>query len=274
MWIRKPWHALAAAGAVAVVGGLGLVGWSWAPVAAAAPGAATNPTMAPAMMGNPGGRGPAVIRELGQVAESTITQYLGISPQTLRADRQKGESLADIVASLNNPNITVPGLEQQLTTALTNQINQAVSQGRLSQARASQLEQHLNTMVQRMVTAKPKPGPGHGRPGAFMGPAVQSAITQYLGISPQTLRADRQKGESLADIVASLNNPNITVPGLEQQLTTALTNQINQAVSQGRLSQARASQLEQHLNTMVQRMVTAKPKPWPGQSAPTSGQTT
>jgi hypothetical protein len=90
------------------------------------------------------------MRELRQLAESPIAHYLGMSAQPLRADRQKGESLA----SLHNPAVTASGLEQQRTTERTNQINEAGSQGKLSQAWATQLEQHLRAMVAHMVSAK------------------------------------------------------------------------------------------------------------------------
>ncbi|MBX5467494.1 MAG: hypothetical protein K6U14_08425 [Firmicutes bacterium] len=241
---HRRWRTIAALGGAALMGAMGLLGWTWAPTH-------TAPTSAAASQAG-AHRGPWLA---GPAVQTAIAQYLGISVQTLRADRQQGESLAAIVQGLNDPSRTVAGLEQAIEQAWTGAIQQAVAAGKLTPSRAQALEQHLPQMAAHLVQATP----GMRRPGWFGGPAVQTAIVQYLGISAQTLRADRQQGESLAAIVQGLNDPSRTVAGLEQAIEQAWTGAIQQAVAAGKLTPSRAQALEQRLPQMAAHLVQATP---------------
>jgi uncharacterized protein YidB (DUF937 family) len=97
--------------------------------------------------------------------------------------------------------------------------------------------------------------------GAGMGAKVRNAIVSVFQTAADVLHLpvdqvrDRiANGESLADIAQSQNIDEAT---LKSDLVTALTDKINQAVTDGKLSQARASALLDHLDEVVDRAIHA-----------------
>ena len=101
-------------------------------------------------------------------------------------------------------------------------------------------------------------GPGNGRGrfrvnpgglagGGFFGGQTSSAAT-YLGVSPLVLRADLQKGETLADVAKSQGK---SVDGLVAAMVAAETTRLEAAVTNGFLTPTQAAQIE---STMRLRM--------------------
>jgi len=87
---------------------------------------------------------------------------LNLSPGTVQADLKAGQSLATIAA---NHGSSASALEATLVQDATTQIQSAVAAGKLSATQASQLETHLSTMIDRMVTDTRPMYPGWGHPG-------------------------------------------------------------------------------------------------------------
>jgi hypothetical protein len=89
-----------------------------------------------------------------------------------------------------------------------------------------------------------------GRRGGFR--AVVSAVTSYLGLSAQQLRADLAAGQTLAQIATAQGK---TASGLEQTIESAVKTQLDQAVTAGKISsqqeQTILSRLQARLDTIV-----------------------
>jgi hypothetical protein len=95
-------------------------------------------------------------------------------------------------------------------------------------------------------------GHSHG-PGRDAGlHAVVSAVTGYLGLSAQQLRADLAAGQTLAQIATAQGK---TVTGLEQRIESAVKTQLDQAVTAGKITsqqeQTILSRLQARLDTFV-----------------------
>ena len=123
--------------------------------------------------GNGGGRfgvnpgGPAGGGFLGGQTSSAAT-YLGLSPVALRADLQKGETLADVAKAQGK---SVDGLVTAMVAAEKTRLETAVTNGFLTAAQAAQIESTMQLRVTAIVNGtRPQgfrgSGGAYGRPGA------------------------------------------------------------------------------------------------------------
>ena len=94
----------------------------------------------------------------------TAADVLNIPVDQLRSRIAGGESLADIAQSQN---INEQTLKSDLVSALTQKINQAVTDGKLSQDKADTLISHLDDVVNRAIHAD-KPFEGRFKMGGAM----------------------------------------------------------------------------------------------------------
>lgn len=131
--------------------------------------------------GGPGGErrgGPGGM--LG-VAHEALAQFLGVTPEQLHTDLQ-GKSLADVAAAHGK---SADALKQFIVDGAQTRLNEAVTNGRLTQDQATrlldELKSHLDDFINKthdaampgMPGRRPHgPGQQHGGPGSFFqGPA-------------------------------------------------------------------------------------------------------
>jgi hypothetical protein len=108
-------------------------------------------------------------------------------------------------------------------------------------------------------------GPGQGfRFGGFFG-ATSSAVTGYLGVTAAALRSDMQNGETLAQVAKAQGK---TVAGLVALMVAGQKKLIDDAVSDGRLTQAQAQQFESSLQQRITEMVNGTRPHFGGPGAP------
>ncbi len=153
--------------------------------------------------------------------------------------------IADVASHLGISTSTLQGAVQQ---ARLDQVQKMLSAGKITSAQASQMETAIKSGQVGF-------GGMHARGGRMMGfggGAMQAAAT-YLGVTPAQLRSDLQSGKSLSDIASAQSGKSAT--GLEAAITAAMQQQIQQAVSAGKLTQQQATQQQQQLQTFVQQFV-------------------
>ncbi|HZJ03492.1 MAG TPA: hypothetical protein VFE20_07440, partial [Thermoleophilia bacterium] len=78
--------------------------------------------------------------------------------------------------------------------------------------------------------------------------AVANAVAQFLGLTPEAIAAERAAGQSLADIAEEQGKD---AGGLVQTVLSEKQGQIQQAVTDGQLTQERADAM---LETMTERV--------------------
>ena len=103
--------------------------------------------------------------------------------------------------------------------------------------------------AQNPTPAGPQGGSSNGPRGPYLGPTELAAAAQALGMSSTDLSLELQSGKTLSAIATEKG---VSLQTVEQAIQTArdaqLTTQINQAVTAGKMTQARATWLLQGLN--------------------------
>jgi len=109
----------------------------------------------------------------GSVKEqfSAVAKQLGMDPKDLLTELRSGKSLADVA--------TAKGVDPQtvidsLVAAANTKLDEAVSGGKLDQAKADEMKQKLPDRIKELVNHQgfEGRGPGHGGPGLGGAPAV------------------------------------------------------------------------------------------------------
>ena len=190
---------------------------------------------------------------------------------TSHADQQKA-FLADAAKRLN---VTPDQLTAALKGAFGDQLDQAVKDGKLTQKQADALK----ARIAKGGLPFGGPGGGHGGPGGPMGgpggpggPFMVGldAASTYLGLTEAQLRDKLKDGKtSLADVAKAQGK---TADGLEQAIVDAEQKELDQAVKDGKLTQAQADKIAKDLPARVKTIVeTAGFGPHGGPGGPPPG---
>jgi hypothetical protein len=136
-------------------------------------------------------------------------------------------------------------LSNALKKAIENQIDAAVSAGQITKAQGDALKSRIESSDYPIFGGGFGFGFRHGF-GLF-GDKLATAAS-YLGVSETQLQSDLQSGKTLAQVA---NDQGKSVDGLVSALVDAAKKQIEQAVTNGRLTRSQADQIE---STLQQRM--------------------
>ena len=82
--------------------------------------------------------------------------------------------------------------------------------------------------------------------------AIVSAVTGYLGLTAQQLRADLRSGETLAQVATVQGKP---VSGLEQAIEAAVKSRLDQAVAAGKITSQREELIVSRLPARFDKLV-------------------
>jgi hypothetical protein len=161
--------------------------------------------------------------------------------------REESEAVIDDAAE--RLGVQPSELSSALEAALKARVDAAVEAGRLTEAQGSELKARIDAGDVPLVGL----GPGarhHGGPGFGHGVGLEAAAS-YLGLSEAELRTALEDGQTLAQVAATRDKP---VGGLVDALVAAATEELEQAVEDGRLTEAQKDSIAA---TLVDR-VTAK----------------
>lgn len=164
----------------------------------------------------------------------------------------KAESQAVLNDAAKQLGVTPDKLNAALTQALKNRLDQAVTDGRMTQEQADAMKQRIDDGVLPFFA-----GPGFGRgPGehGFLhrGGGHLDAAASYLGITVDQLRTALVGGSSLADVAKDKNK---SVDGLVAALVADEKRELADAVSAGRLTDAQRDQIESTLEVRIEDFV-------------------
>ena len=190
---------------------------------------------------------------------AAIATYLGLTADELRADLQKGETLAQIAVANGK---TVSGLEAAIVADAKAHLDAEVSAGTITAPQEASRLADLTSRVDDLVNSTGPPagmrGPGGGPGGA--------AIADYLGLTAAELRADLQKGQTLAQIATAQGK---TVSGLEAAIVADAKIHLDAAVAAGKLTAAQEASMLADLTSHVADMVDSTGPPAGGHRLPT-----
>lgn len=124
-------------------------------------------------------------------------------------------------------------LKNALTKALEDRLDAAVKDGRLTQAQADELKQRLESGDVPLLGGPAGGMHMHGFPHL-------GAAATYLGVSESDLQSQLEDGKTLADVAKAKGK---TTDGLVGALVADEKKELDQAVSDGRLTQAQADDM-------------------------------
>jgi hypothetical protein len=199
----------------------------------------------------------------------------GAAVAATQSNSPQAQSNAIVADAAGQLGVSSTQLSDALKKALENQVDAAVTAGRLTQAQATELKAHIEAGDVPLVGLGPGGGPG-GRHLHMAGPGLDAAAT-YLGVTESQLQTQLQSGKSLADVAKADGK---TVDGLVAAMVADARQHIAADVKAGRLTEAQQTQilsdLEQHITDMVNGTMPQRPDfdgPPPGalQQSPSTG---
>jgi polyhydroxyalkanoate synthesis regulator phasin len=146
-------------------------------------------------------------------------------------------------------------LETAVKSSATDQVNEQVKAGTLTQAQADQILQRIQNAPADALGFGPGfgrggHGPGDRGPGGFMD---QAGLAQFLGITTDQLRTELQATNATLASVAQAHGK--TADQLKAYLTTEMKTHLDQEVTEGDMTQAQAdarlAQMTQNLDQMI-----------------------
>lgn len=177
------------------------------------------------------------LAHLNRIVVQTAADALGITPVEFLNSGEAGQSFADIITSLGG-NVAQVTTDAKATALST--IDTALAEGKVSAEQAEQLRLHLDDALERIIS-RPRSDSlvGHAIDLALDSAVIRHAA-QALDVPVRDVLAARNNGQSVADFVA-VNGGDPTA--IADTTTTSITERINTAVTNGRLSQEQANTL-------------------------------
>ncbi|MBW5445600.1 hypothetical protein GE107_05925 [Cohnella sp. CFH 77786] len=168
--------------------------------------------------------------------DQTVLDLLKLDQATLKTKLSEGKTLAEIAAEQG---VSRDALKQALTDAFNKKLEEQ--------------KQEFSANLDNMIDAKGNAFPDRGFGGmkGFAARDLTSAAT-ILGLSETDLKTALQSGKSLADLA---KEKNVDVQKLIDAQKEAITAAINQAVKNGKLTQAQADKQLAKVATLAEKIV-------------------
>ena len=191
---------------------------------------------------------------------SATASVTGLTAQDLQTQLQAGQSLAQIATAKGK---TAADIIAAARTALSTQLQQAVTAGMITQAQSDAELANFDATAPQIVadatlgTRGPRGfGFGPGGPGGRGGPGGASALinatASITGLTDQAIDTQLQAGQTLAQIAQSKGK---TADDVITAARTALTAQLAQDVTAGRITQAQSDAALAQFNTTATQLV-------------------
>jgi len=187
-----------------------------------------------------------------------LTLLLGgvgvVLAQTPTPSTGTGTTFLDRVAQ--KLGITTPRLQDAIKSAGSDQLDEAVKNGTMTQQQADALRQRLNTQTDNgNFGFGPGKGKGFGMDGGFGFGFMDSgqALADFLGISLDQLRTELSASGATLATVAQANGK--SRDQLKQFITDTAKSRLDQAVKDGKITQAQEDNLMSQLSSRLDQMI-------------------
>lgn len=180
----------------------------------------------------------------GGASLTTIATALNMTAAELQTELQAGKSVADVASAKN---VSLDTVVNAVIAAQTTTLNQAVTDGRITQAQADATIANLKITVPaqlqtRQVAGLGDRGAGHGGPGGkgefgVKGGASLTTIATALNMTAAELQTELQANKSVADVASAKG---VSLDTVINAIVAEQTTRLNQSVTDGRITQAQA----------------------------------
>jgi ribosomal protein S20 len=169
-------------------------------------------------------------------------------------------------ALANRLGTTLDKLQQAMSDARKDAIDNAVKQGLITQAQADKMLQRLQNPPTPPPGKAPFPaGKAFGAARGFFGPDVLEAVAKVLNMSPADVTSALRSGKTLADLAKSQN---VDPSKVQQAIADAEKAALDRAVKDGLMTQAQADALKAKIDP--NKIDLSRPR-WGGAQPPGRG---
>lgn len=213
----------------------------------------------------PGHAAPAAQSQPAQEAPSQVPPRRHGQANPAERTQRSDEFMSRLAANLG---ITPDALRGALIKTEQEQVDQAVTRGRLTAEQGQRLKERIQQRNGRGTFFGPKERPGlrgPGRPGqaganadGFQRGMIRSAAEQALGLSPDELTGRLRQGQTLAQIAQELGKDPAAV---QRDLQAALESRLDQAQSAGGMTAEQLANAKARLPQLVERLMNAQRGP-------------
>ena len=185
--------------------------------------------------------------------QAGVAQALGLSVADLQAQLKAGKSVADLA---KEKNVAADNVKSAVVTVANGNLDQQAKDGKMTADQATgiknQLNQipadrflNLNTLNQRGGRMAEGSDLGKGLPMA--NGAAFDAVAKALNVTSDQLRVDLGSGKKLADIA---KEKIVSADTIKSAVVSAIGAQVDQAVTDGKMTAEQAKTLKDRLNNM------------------------
>lgn len=182
-----------------------------------------------------------------KAAFKAAADAIGLSPADLLEAMKGNHSIADVATAHS---VEVQKVIDAVVTALDARIQQALTDGKITNEQATKLTAAVAKRAPKLVKAKPKKIIRHKIVRASIDVAADT-----IGVTYAELRSAIRSGQSVSEVATAHHVGAATVVSA---LVTAGNARIDKAVANGRLDATRAARLKARLPQLAQRFVDFK----------------
>jgi len=187
-----------------------------------------------------------IITVIGALVAGALLGVVVASPLLASADSPTPTSTGKTATKPSGP--------MDRLTAIKNALKGLVSDGTITQSQADKVAATLDKALPQGRFGRFGPRFGLGPPGLLQDKL--DAAAKALGMTPDQVKAALRNGTSLA---ALAKQKGVAESTLVNALVTQVTNDIDQAVKDGKLSAAMATRLKTNLQARITRLVESTP---------------
>ncbi|MDX2077064.1 MAG: hypothetical protein SFZ02_11580 [bacterium] len=184
------------------------------------------------------------LRDIVQV----VVDATGLDPQDLMQQLRDGAILADIITANGGD---VNAVIAEALVVVTERTNQAVTDGKITQAQADDILANAETRITELINNPiPEGGRGEGR-GGDVREAIQ-AVVDATGLEAEAIMQQLREGATLAEIIVANDGD---VDSIIAILIGLVTEKTNQAVTDGVITQERADEILANAETHITNLL-------------------
>ncbi len=180
-----------------------------------------------------------------------LANDLHIKPSVFFKELHQGDTVTQIATKQN---VAATTLQSDLQTIVSDHFSALVTKGKMTQQKATQIEQKLDAKLPTLVNRKfPMGHHAKHKSGNYVW--LFQSIAKNLNVQQKTLVKELHQGNTLAQIATKQN---VAATTLQSDLQTVVSDHFSALVTKGKMTQQKATQIEQKLDAKLPTLVNRK----------------